>query len=106
MKQVWHNIINGIAYKKIALDDSFYTLTLHHIPKGKRVLTLAQYQPISITNTNYRLIMRYWAYVMKRYINDIVCIRQKALLQGQSIDECLIDVGDDYLDKVFHRRKV
>ena len=106
MKDVWHDIINGMAQGDAKFDDDFYASTLHLIPKGKGTLTPAQYRPISITNTDYRLIMRYWAHIMKGCINDIICKGQKALLQGRTIDECLMDAGDDYLDKVFHGKKV
>lgn len=106
LEDMWEDIIKDMANGSASPPSNFTDSILFLQPKVSGECSADQFRPITVTNTDYRLIMSYWANILKDIANDLVSPAQRALLSGRTIDECLWDIGDDYLNSCFHDKRI
>jgi Reverse transcriptase (RNA-dependent DNA polymerase) len=76
------------------------------IPKVKGFPKPSEFRPITITNSDYRIITRYWAKWFAVKCEELIAPEQKALLAGRSIDDAVELVHDDFLERLVQARDV
>jgi len=55
--------------------------------KGKNTKKLQNWRPITLLNTDYKILTKYVSYYMKEYLNDMINYNQKGFLSGRFIGE-------------------
>jgi hypothetical protein len=93
LKLMWENILT-ISMKNPHLFLNLVDSKIILLPKDKYPLNPEQFRPISITNTHYRIIMKYWAAIMRNILNETISKEQVAILENRSIDDAIFDIVD------------
>ena len=59
------------------------------LPKIENIPHLDQFQSISITNSDYWIVMRYWAKWLMENVREVISPEQNAMFAGRSIDNAV-----------------
>ena len=79
-----------IAKPQADIPADFANSDLFLTPKGTGKLTPDRFRPISVTDSIYRLLVRYWSQEFKETAARHVSPAQRALLDERWIDECVV----------------
>jgi len=105
---VWVAVIQE-AGEDVEWDESFPAAQLILLPKELRRLIKVHeapdFRPISITNSFYRLITRYWAKWLAEVVVGTMAKEQAAVVKGRTIDEVVERMVDEFMERVANRKK-
>ena len=76
------------------------------IPKVKNIPCPDQFRPISVTNSDYRIVMRYWAKWLMEITSGVISKEQHAMFKGRSIDEAVETVYDSFYEALAEGKDV
>ena len=85
---------------------SFGESQLCLIPKVKNIPCPDQFQPISITNSDYQIVMKYWAKWLMEIASGVISKEQHAMFKGRSIDEAVESVYDSFYEALAEGKNV
>ena len=68
--------------------------------KIENISRLDQFQPISITNSDYQIVMRYWAKWLMESAREVISPEQNAIFAGRSIDNAVESIHDGFMEAV------
>ncbi len=68
------------------------------IPKVDNIPRPDQFRPISVTNSDYRIIMRWWALHVTLAARPVISKYQNAMLEGRSIDVAVETIHDAFME--------
>jgi len=77
---------------------SFNEAYIALIPKGKSICKPDEVRPITVTNSIYRIVGKYYVVGFIKFINQFISHTQQAILPGRSIAKYLIRVCDFFLE--------
>jgi ribonuclease HI len=104
LKDVWIALIRKMAAGELNDNTDAFNTLLNLLPKKEGDVTALDFRPISVANTIYRLIMKYWAKVLADEVEEIISEPQRALLRGRTIGDAVRDIHDTYYNRI-HRRE-
>jgi hypothetical protein len=100
MVQVWIDLIQDSG-EETEWESDFFLRQLVLLPKVDLGFpTVEQFRPITITNTDYRIVTRYWAIWLAGLANLMVLRSQHALLPGRMIDDVIELIHDEFLEAI------
>ena len=76
------------------------------IPKVENIPHPDQFRPISVTNSDYRIVMRYWAKWLMEIASKVISKEQHAMFKGRSIDEAVESVYDSFYKALAEEKDV
>ena len=85
---------------------SFGESQLCLISKVKNIPHPDQFCPISVTNSNYQIVMRYWAKWLMEIASGVISKEQHAMFKGKSIDEAVKSVYDSFYEALAEGKDV
>ncbi|KAJ0961246.1 hypothetical protein J5N97_000792 [Dioscorea zingiberensis] len=91
LKYFWHTIGDSITqsiqhfFNIGHMPSSWNRTHICLIPKKKNPKTVTDFRPISLCNTNYKIITKIMSNRLKQILPDIIGIEQTAFVQGRSI---------------------
>jgi hypothetical protein len=100
MVQVWIDLIQE-AGEETEWESDFFLRQLVLLPKVDSGFPMVdQFRPITITNTDYRIVTRYWAIWLAGLANLMVSRLQHSLLPGHMIDDVIELIHDGFLEAI------
>jgi ribonuclease HI len=100
LAQMWVDLIQE-AGEDTKWDSNFFLSQLCLLPKVDTGFpSVDQFRPITITNADYRIVMRYWAVWLAGLANVMVSRDQHALLPGRLIDDAIELIHDGFMEAV------
>jgi ribonuclease HI len=106
LAQMWVDLIQE-AGEDTKWDSDFFLSQLCLIPKVDTGFpTVEQFRPITITNADYRIVMRYWALWLAGLANVMVSRDQHALLPGRLIDDAIELIHDGFMEALAEEEDV
>jgi ribonuclease HI len=93
---LWPALIMASARSDFEPGEDFTEARLVLLPKRDGIIEPAETRPISITNSAYRIMTKYWAHHFGEVLSEVISENQKALLKGRYIDDCLDDIINYY----------
>ena len=85
---------------------SFGESQLCLIPKVENIPHPDQFRPISVTNSDYRIVMRYWAKWLIEIASGVISKEQHVMFKGRSIDEAVKSVYDSFYEALAEGKDV
>ena len=85
---------------------SFGESQLCLIPKVENIPRPDQFRPISVTNSDYWIVMRYWAKWLMEIASGVISKEQHAMFKGRSIDEAVELVYDSFYEALAEGKDV
>ena len=68
------------------------------IPKVENISYSDQFQPISVTKSDYQIVMRYWTKWLVEIASGVISKKQHVMFKGKSIDEAVKSVYDSFYE--------
>ena len=65
-----------------------------------------QFQPISITNSDYQIVMRYWVKWLMESAREVISPEQNAMFAGRSIDNAVESIHDRFMEVVVEGKDI
>jgi ribonuclease HI/exonuclease III len=104
LEEVWVDLILQMAEGRNTWPEGFVESLLILLPKKDGNIRVSDFRPISITNTIYRLTMKYWSKEMAEEAELVVAESQMALLRGRTIYNAVGNIVDTFYNRI-HSRK-
>lgn len=79
------SLFNGLP---ISFNDAYIAL----IPKGKSICRVDEVRPITVTNSIYCIVGKYYVVDFVKFIDQFISLTQQAILPGRSAARYLIRV--------------
>ena len=76
------------------------------LPKIENIPRPDQFRPISITNSDYWIVMRYWAKWLMESAREVISLEQNAIFAGRSIDNAVESIHDGFREAVAEGKDV
>ena len=95
----WVAAIQGEG-EDVLWEDSFGDASMVLIPKTSSSPLPEQHRPISVTNSDYRIITRDWALWLAGESSQTIEEEQFVLVKGRSIETAVESVADGFLERV------
>ena len=76
------------------------------LPKIENIPQPDQFRPISITNSDYWIVMRYWAKWLMESAREVISPEQNAIFAGRSIDNAVESIHDGFMEVVVEGKDV
>ena len=70
------------------------------LPKIENISRPDQFRPISITNSDYWIVMRYWAKWLMESAREVISLEQNAIFAERSIDNAVELIHDGFMEVV------
>jgi hypothetical protein len=70
------------------------------LPKVEGLPRADQFRPISITNSDYRIVTRYWTKWVAPIAGEVLWKEQYVMFKGRSIDEVVELIHDQFMEAV------
>jgi ribonuclease HI len=99
MKGMWRDLIQN-AGEEGMWDKGFMESQLCLIPKVEGIPRVDQFRPIMITNSDYRIVTRYWAKWFIERACTTISKEQNVMGEGRSIDQAIESIHDHIMDCV------
>ena len=96
---MWCELIQR-AGESMDFPKSFGESQLVLLPKIENIPHPDQFRPISITNSDYRIVMRYWAKWLMESAREVISLEQNAIFAGRSIDNVVELIHDGFMEAV------
>jgi exonuclease III/ribonuclease HI len=95
IKKLWKKIFNNMALKK-DIPAWLVEGNLILLPKQDGIIGPDKYRPITVSNSDYRLMMGLWARRLATVLDPWITKIQKALLPNRNIRECVVNILDPW----------
>jgi hypothetical protein len=106
MAPMWRDLIQEAGEAK-AWPKEFFITQLVLLPKVDTGFpAVEEFRPICITNSDYRIVVRYWALWFSEIENKVVLKNQHALLPGRRIDDAIEIIHDGFMEAIVDQPKV
>ena len=102
---MWCELIQR-AGKSMDFPESFGESQLVLLPKIENIPCFNQFRPISITNSDYWIVMRYWAKWLMESAREVISLEQNAIFAGRSIDNAVELIHDGFMEAVAEGKDV
>ena len=79
---------------------SFGESQLVLLPKIENIPCPDQFQSINITNSDYQIVMKYWAKWLMESAREVISPEQNAMFAGRSIDNAVKSIHDGFIEAV------
>ena len=96
---MWVDIIQESGEEPL-FEESFGETQLCLIPKTEEIPRPDQFQPISITNSDYRIITRYWALWFMDNAGGYISEFQNVMFPGRCIDAAVEKIHDSFVEAI------
>ena len=102
---MWVELIQQ-AGESMKFPNSFGESQLCLIPKIENISCPVQFRPISVTNSNYRIVMQYWALWFSEIASGVISDTQYAMFKGKSIDAAVETIYDVFYEALADRQDI
>ena len=85
---------------------SFGESQLYLISKVENILCPDQFWPISVTNSDYWIVMRYWIKWLMEIASGVISKEQHVMFKGRSIDEAVESVYNSFYEALAEGKDV
>ena len=102
---MWMELIQQ-AGEIMEFPPSFGESQLCLIPKVKNIPCSNQFQPISVTNSDYWIVMKYWAKWLMKIASGVISKEQHVMFKGKSIDEAVELVYNSFYEALAEEKDV
>ena len=102
---MWVELIQQVG-EIMEFPPSFGESQLYLISKVKNILHSDQFQPISVTNSDYQIVMRYWAKWLMEITSGVIFKEQHVMFKGRSIDEAVESVYNSFYEALVEGKDV
>jgi ribonuclease HI len=104
LEDVWVDLISQMAEGRTKWPEGFVESLLILLPKKDGNIRVSDFRPISITNTIYRLSMKYWSKEMAEEAELVVSESQMALLRGKTIHNAVGNIVDTFYNRIHNKK--
>ena len=102
---MWVELIQQVG-EIMEFPPSFGESQLCLIPKVKNIPHPHQFRPISVTNSDYWIVMRYWAKWLMEIASGVISKEQHVMFKGKSIDKAVESVYDSFYEALAEGKDV
>jgi ribonuclease HI/exonuclease III len=102
--KLWIKMLNSMAIGKTT-PEWLVEGNLILLPKQEGNIGPDKFRPITVSNTDYRLIMGLWARRLTKTLDPWISKPQKALLSGRNIRQCVENIVDPWYQSK-HEKKL
>jgi ribonuclease HI len=103
LRDTWIEFIRNMAKGFYCQHSELGNTLLNLIPKKEGMIETSDFRPIAVTNTIYRIAMKYWAKVIAEIVEPLISEPQRALLRGRTIHQAVTAVHDTFVNRVHNR---
>jgi ribonuclease HI len=97
LKNFWIDLIFSMVNSPEKFQNDFFLSgKLFLIAKKEGIISTTDFRPITVCNVVYRIVMKYFAIILRRMLSDVISTSQRALLVGRNIDQCIHHISDNF----------
>ena len=90
----------------IEFPSSFGESQLCLIPKVENIPHPDQFQPINVINSDYWIVMRYWAKWLMEIASGVISKEQHVMFKGKSIDKAVKSIYNSFYEALVEGKDV